>query len=464
MAVLNIRQIAQATGGFLSPADVDLVVTGVSIDTRTLKPGELFIALRGKRLDGHQYIESALTKGAVAVMVEKGRESEHKGVVISVPDTRAALLSLAKWYREQLKARVVAITGSNGKTTTKEMLAKILESRFSVVKARASFNNDIGVPLTVMEMDSKTEVAIFEIEMNELGGTLRLAKVCQPEIGLVTNIGDTHLEFMKDRSGVAQEKAELLEALPEYGVAVVNFDDPLVMRMANDVCRKKKLQLVTFGLNEKAEVYASDVVFWGLKGTQFLLNGKYPIELPVPGQHNIANFLAASAAANVLGVSFSAIAEAIKNFCPAPQRLAIRELDGVLLIDDCFNANPQSMAAALAVLKSSAPPEKRVAILADMLELGEKSVMLHREVGVNAAHCVNRLVVIGDKAHFVAAAAVAAGLKSQNIKIYQTVEDVGTDLFDFIQPGDTILVKGSRAMALEKVIEKIVRHYGEKTN
>ncbi|NPV13577.1 UDP-N-acetylmuramoyl-tripeptide--D-alanyl-D-alanine ligase [candidate division WOR-3 bacterium] len=446
------------------PENSEPIVAGVSIDTRTIKPGELFIALKGKRFDGHQFVEEAFSKGAAAVMVEKGQAPKHKGVVVAVPDTRVALLSLAQWYREQLKVRVVAITGSNGKTTTKEMLAKILESRFSVVKAPASYNNDIGVPLTVMAMDSRTDIAIFEIEMNELGGTLRLAKVCQPEIGLVTNIGDTHLEFMKDRSGVAQEKAELLEALPENGVAVVNFDDPLVMEIADQIGRKKRLKLLTFGFNRGADVYATDVVVTGVKRTRFLLVGKYPVELPVLGQHNIANLLAASAAANVLGVSFSEIGEAIKDFCPAPQRLAIRKLNGVLLIDDCFNANPQSVAAALAVLGSIAPPEKRVAILADMLELGEKSEVLHREVGVQAARCVNRLVVIGEKAQFIAEAAVSAGLKLENIKSYQTVADVGPDLFDFIKPNDTILVKGSRAMALENVVEKIVRHYGEKTD
>jgi UDP-N-acetylmuramoyl-tripeptide--D-alanyl-D-alanine ligase len=221
---------------------------------------------------------------------------------------------------------------------------------------------------------------------------------------------------------------------------------------------------LTFGFNRGADVYATDVVVTGVKRTRFLLVGKYPVELPVLGQHNIANLLAASAAANVLGVSFSEIGEAIKDFCPAPQRLAIRKLNGVLLIDDCFNANPQSVAAALAVLGSIAPPEKRVAILADMLELGEKSEVLHREVGVQAARCVNRLVVIGEKAQFIAEAAVSAGLKLENIKSYQTVADVGPDLFDFIKPNDTILVKGSRAMALENVVEKIVRHYGEKTD
>lgn len=464
MEPLKIGEIAQVTGGVVSAGSPEAVVTGISIDTRTLKPGDLFVAIKGKRLDGHQFVFEALTKGARAVIVERGWKFDNNGVIVSVPDTKAALLSLACWYRGKVRGQVVAIAGSNGKTTTKEMLATMFEPRFSVVKARASFNNDIGVPLTVMEMDSKTDVAIFEIEMNELRGTFRLAQVCKPAIGVVTNIGDTHLEFMKDRFGVAMEKAELLEALPETGVAVLNFDDPNVMAIAREVKKKKSLTTVTFGFHKSADVFATDVAELGLKGSQFLLQGKYPVTISVPGRHNIANFLAASAAANVLGVSFSEMGSAIKKFVPAPQRLAIRNLKDVILIDDSFNANPQSMKAALAVLEAIALPKSRVAILADMLELGEKAILLHQELGVEAGVCVDRLVVIGEMAPFVARGAMTVGLLAQRIKIYRTVAEVGDDLFDFIQSGDTILVKGSRAMILEKVTEKIARHYGEKTD
>lgn len=464
MEPLKIDEIAQVTGGTVAAGSPETVVTGISIDTRTLKPGDLFVAIKGKRLDGHQFVCEALTKGAGAVIVERGWEFGNHGVIVSVPDTKAALLSLASWYRGKVRGQVVAITGSNGKTTTKEMLATILEPQFSVVKARASFNNDIGVPLTVMEINSKTDVAIFEIEMNEMGGTFRLAQVCKPAIGVVTNVGDTHLEFMKDRFGVAREKAELLEALPESGVAVLNLEDPIVMASAREVTKKKRLGIVTFGFNKSADVFATEVVELGLKGTQFLLQGKYPVTLSVPGRHNIANFLAASAAAQVLGVSFSEMGSAISKFAPAPQRLTIRHLNGVILIDDSFNANPQSMKAALAVLRAIEPPKSRVAILADMLELGEKAVPLHQELGVEAGVCVDRLVVIGEMAPFVARGAMTAGLGANRIKIYRTVADVSEELFDFLQSGDTILVKGSRAMALEQVTEKIVRHYGEKTD
>jgi len=381
--------------------------------------------------------------------------------VIEVGDTKAALLDLARWYRSRLNVRVVAVTGSNGKTTTKEMLAAILTNKFKFVKARASFNNEIGVPLTVLEMDRTTELGIFEIEMNELGGTERLAGVCQPEVGIITNIGDTHLEFMKNRAGVAKEKRELLEALPENGVAVINGDDPLVMEM---VRRFKKVKVVTFGLGEDAMVFARGIDEHGLEGSEFLFMGKYPVRLTIPGRHNIYNFLTAAAAAQVLGLDYSEIIAGINGFCLPPQRLAVKKLRGVLLIDDCFNANPQSMESALAVLKASAPEQNRVAILGEMLELGEESSRLHQELGRVAAGVVDRLIVVGEKAEFIAQGALAAGLEPKRLKRYSKSVEVGDDLFDVLKPGDTILVKGSRAMALEIITEKIVRHYGEKSD
>lgn len=479
MERLKITEIARATGGEIVQAGAEIEVSGISIDTRTINPGELFIAIRGKRVDGHRFVAEAIEKGAAAVMVEEkggyqgGNKSGQAGF-IQVANTIEALLALARWYRSGLSAQVVAITGSNGKTTTKEMLSEILKNRFRVVRARASFNNEIGVPLTVFDMDRFTQIGIFEIEMNELGGTRHLAEVCQPRIGIVTNVGDTHLEFMQDRSGVAQEKAELLEVLPGsvgsssisgenpiQGVAVVNRDDPLVMEM---VQRCKGVKVVTFGLSEGAEVFASGIRGHGINGSEFLLMGSYPVRLRVPGQHNIYNFLAAAATAHSLGLGFEEIVRSIVRFSCPPQRLNIRRLKGVILIDDCFNANPQSTKAALEVLESGAPKERRVAILGDMLELGEQSERLHKELGRVAAGIVDRLVVVGKQAEFIARGALETGFQSDRIRGYKQSAGVGADLFDICQLGDTILVKGSRAMALELVIQKIVRHYGEESD
>lgn len=463
MEPLSIADIAQATGGVVLEGDVKTVVKSVSIDTRTLEPGAIYIALKGKRRDGHQFLPEAVVKGAVGVMVDKRiADSGGQTAVVGVKDTKEALLSLATWYRKRFNPKVVGITGSNGKTTTKEMLATILQSRFRVVSAQASFNNDIGVPLTALRIDRFTEVALFEIEMNELGGTFHLAQLCQPEVGVVTNVADTHLEFMKSRQGVAEEKRELIEALPDGGVAVVNLDDRLVMEMVAGV--RKGLKVVTFGFQPAAEVYATTVVPKGYEGSEFLLNGKETVFLPVIGRHNIGNFLAACAVARVLGVEFDEIIKSIGSFSLPPHRLAVRQLSQVVLIDDCFNANPQSMAVALEVLSLGAPKEKRVAILGDMLELGASSEKFHQEIGERAAGCVDRLVVIGEGCRAMVAGALKGGLPVSRIWRYKATAEVGEELFDIVQEGDTILVKGSRAMFLERICEMFVRRYGEKND
>lgn len=459
MDKLRISELIEATGGRLITNKSGLVITRVSIDSRAIKPGELFIALKGKRFDGHNFVPEAVYKGAAAVMVSREVElpANRSVAVIAVEDTHGALLKLAGWYRNRLRAQVIAITGSNGKTTTKEMLAGLVKTRFCVTKAKASYNNDIGVPLTILEMEAKTEVGILEIEMNEIGGTMRLAQLCQPIMGIVTNVGDTHLEFMKDRLGVAQEKRELIESLPQSGVAILNYDDPLVLNMKPQNCRFR-----TFGLNRKADVFAGEVRSYGINGTEFCLQGEHPVHLSFPGRHNIYNFLAAAAAAHELGLEWTEIAQNAISLCLPPQRLTIKRLTGVVLIDDSFNANPQSLEAALEVLTESAPQEHRLAVLGDMLELGTRSDEFHRKLGERVGRVVGRLVTVGQQANLIAAGAKAVGSPMLQVRNYPSAADVGDELFDMIKPNDIILVKGSRAMRLENLTQKIVRHYGEK--
>ncbi|MEO0080224.1 MAG: UDP-N-acetylmuramoyl-tripeptide--D-alanyl-D-alanine ligase [candidate division WOR-3 bacterium] len=445
-----------ATGGNLVRGS-ETLVPGISIDTRTLKPNELYIAIRGKRFDGHSFIPDALRAGAVGVVLQNETAIPVEGIVIKVPDTREALQQIATAYRRRLNLKVVAVTGSNGKSTTKEMLATILECRFKVVRAEGSYNNDIGVPLTVLKLNLDTEAAVFEIEMNELGGTYKLARVCQPQVGVITNIGDTHLEFMKDRQGVACEKQELLSALPQDGVAVLNADDEAVMAIGRRCGPKERL---TFALDKPADVFAHDVRELGLDGVQFLLQGEYEIRLKVPGRHNVANCLAACAAARALGIGFEEMPESLARFTGLPMRLQRIQLKGVTLIDDCYNANPQSMAEALELLFRNAERRHRLAILGDMLELGESSHKLHEEIGRKAGAGVDRLVLIGPESEAAAEAALQAGLNPQNLFRFNSSSEVGDVLFDIIRPGDTILVKGSRAMGLELIVQKIVSHYG----
>ncbi|MBM3330828.1 UDP-N-acetylmuramoyl-tripeptide--D-alanyl-D-alanine ligase [candidate division WOR-3 bacterium] len=456
MEPIRLNELVTATGGRLVNGR-DLKVTGVSIDTRTLTSGDLYVAIRGKRLDGHQFCEQAVAKGAVGVVVDSDTAVPKGSVGIVVENTTAALGRIAFRHRERMSARVVAVTGSNGKSTTKEILAAILAVKFKTLKPQGSFNNDIGVPLTVLRMTRETEAAVFELEMNELGGTARLARICRPEVGVVTNIGDTHLEFMKDRHGVAQEKAELLQALPEKGAAALNADDPMVMAIGSTYAPPRR---VTFGLEEKSEVFATDIVDAGLAGSRFRLMGQHEITLPMPGRHNVANCLAACAGAYAMGMWPGDMPDAIARLEPLPMRLRVQKLGDITLIEDCYNANPQSVGAALKILEKCGPVERRVAFLGDMHELGESSAVRHEDLGREVGTFVSRLVAVGPMGEHTARGASTAGLKQ--VARFDRAEQARGAVFDFVRPGDTILVKGSRAMAMEIICQEIVRVYGER--
>jgi len=453
---IRLNELVTATGGRLVNGR-DLKVTGVSIDTRTLKAGDLYVAIRGKRLDGHRFCEQAIEKGAVGVVVDSEAAVPAGQVGVVVTNTTDALGRIAFRHRERMSARVVAVTGSNGKSTTKEILAAILALKFKTLKPEGSFNNDIGVPLTVLRMTREIEAAVFEIEMNELGGTARLARICRPEVGVITNIGDTHLEFMKDRQGVAQEKAELLQALPDKGAAVLNADDPLVMAIGSTYAPPRR---VTYGLEEKAEVFATDIVDAGLAGSRFRLMGEHGVSLPMPGRHNVANCLAACAGAYAMGMWPGDMPEAIARLEPLPMRLRVHKLGDITLIEDCYNANPQSVGAALSILEKCGPVERRVAFLGDMHELGESSPARHESLGREVGTLVSRLVAVGPMGEHTARGASAAGLRQ--IARFDRAEQARGAVFDFVMPGDTILVKGSRAMAMEIICQEIVRVYGER--
>ncbi|OYD15002.1 hypothetical protein CH330_06910 [candidate division WOR-3 bacterium JGI_Cruoil_03_51_56] len=458
MEPLSIEDIVRATDGKLSGSG-NGEITGVSVDSRTIRPGELFIAIRGERFDGHRFIKDAVAKGA-GIVISQSR-SVHGNIacpMVLVEDTRKALGDIAKFYRSKFRTRVIAVTGSNGKTTTRDMIASILDSRFNVVKAEASYNNDIGVPLTVFRLGQDIDIGVFEIEMNVFGGTKRLAGICMPEIGVITNIGDTHLEFMHNRQGVAQEKAELLEALPKNGCAVLNQDDPLVMEIGGKYCHSRRL---TFGFEKTADVYAESLKCTALGGSEFLLQGRYRVQILLSGKHNVSNCLGAVAVARCLGMEFADIGNEIGKFRPLPMRLRIRHSGDIVVIDDSYNANPQSVRAAFDVLCQNAPLGNRVAFLGDMLELGEFSAEAHTRIGRMAAKLLDRVVFVGKMAKYAYSAAIDAGMNQANVRLYRNCRDVLDELFDLIRPKDTILVKGSRAMRMELVAEAIITKYGK---
>ncbi len=457
MREMTVLELLEATGGRLLRHG-EPVLRGVAIDSRKVKPGELFVAIKGDRFDGHRFIAGAVENGASVVLLSDPRFAPDRGAVVRVRDTRKALGDLAAFYRKRLGVRVLAVTGSNGKTTVRRMAAAILSRTFRVVEAPENYNNEIGVPLTVFGLEPDTEVGVFEIEMNEPDGTRQLARVCRPEVGVVTNVGDAHLETMKNRRGVAREKAELLEELPESGTAVLNADDRLVMEIGKKHCSCRR---VTFGLESKADVFATDVRDLGLDGTRFLLQGRHEMRVPVPGRFNLANCLAACGAAHALGVGFAGMAAGLAGFRPPRMRLAVRRLGETVLIDDSYNSNPQSVRAALELLRGSAPAGKRVALLGDMLELGADAVRFHSELGQLAADCADRVLFVGPLCEHAASVAIKAGMKPECMRLYGTSGQVRAELFDMVKPGDTILVKGSRAMSMELIVQNLVEHYGE---
>lgn len=460
MEPLKVGDVVRAAFGSLVRPGRD-TITGVSIDSRTVAPGDLFFAVRGERFDGHRFAAAAVARGAAGVVVADTSILPAEGLVIVVGDTRRSLGDLARYYRGRFKTRVAAVTGSNGKTTTRDMIAAVLSREHRVVCAQGSYNNDIGVPLTVFRLDSATEFGVFEIEMNQFGGTKMLARVCRPEVGIVTNIGDTHLEFMKDRRGVALEKQELLRELPKAGSAVVNADDEMVMAFSRRACRSRCL---TFGIENKADVFATDIAERGLEGCEFRLQGEHSVRLGLPGRHNVYNFLAAAGACRALGFEFPTIAGSARRMRPAPMRLAVKRLGPVVLIDDSYNANPQSMEAALGLLCRNAEPGRRVAILGDMMELGGFAVEAHSRVGQLVAGCVDRVAFVGPLGQHAAAVAVKAGLDPGRVRLYTASGQVLAELFDIVKPKDTILVKGSRPMKMELVTEAITKKYGKESD
>jgi len=452
-------ELVRVTGGRQLGAGPQ-VFSSISTDTRTLKPGDVYFALHGKRFDGHQFVVDALRLGAAGVVVDRSDAVPEAAPAIVVDHTTLALGRFAAAHRAKFSIPVYAITGSNGKTTTKEMLAAILAHRMRVVYAPASFNNDFGVPLTVLRLNHETQAAVFELEMNELGGTARLAQMCQPKYAVITNVGDTHLAAMKDRGGVAQEKSELLQSLPRQGVAILNADDPAVIELARKHWAGRTL---TFGVEQPADLWASDIRAGDLAGVRFKIQGRHPVSLRMPGVHNVLNALAACAALVASGMGVEKALAGLDRFRPLPMRLDVHRLRGVMLIDDSYNANPQSVRAALSVLHGGAAAGQRVVFLGDMLELGEAAPRLHEELGRELAKTADRGVLVGAMAEHVLRGAVEAGLSREAFVLAEASDRLPDAAFDIIRPGDTILVKGSRATAMELVSQEITRRYAEDT-
>jgi UDP-N-acetylmuramoyl-tripeptide--D-alanyl-D-alanine ligase len=450
--MFTIGEIAAATGGRII-GNPDKRVSGVSTDSRTVTPGRLFVPLRGERFDGHDYLPEVFAKGIQTSLVEESRvlavALPEDVTVVVVPDTLAALGDLAAFHRRRFSITVVGITGSNGKTTTKEMLAAILEQSGNGLKTSGNLNNLIGLPQMVFQLGRDHKWAIFEMGMSEPGEIDRLAQIAAPNVGVITNAFPAHLASMGSVEAVARAKGELFLRLPEGGWAVYNADDSLISKCPSP----ERVSRRGFGLHG-ADVNAANLVSMGKEGQKFTLrigDRSGDLLLRAFGTHNIYNALAAAAAADSLGIGLEAIISGLSSFTPYDKRFRLEDLGSIVLIDDSYNANPASVGAALLTLRELKGEQRAIAVLGDMLELGEESASAHRDAGHLAATCVERLYVFGKMGVVVAEAAIDAGLSRSEVIIANTHDEIMQDIVKDHLDGDYIMVKGSRGMRMDIV-------------
>jgi UDP-N-acetylmuramoyl-tripeptide--D-alanyl-D-alanine ligase len=467
MEGLDISKILEVTGGSLIQGDLHRRTPGISIDSRTLLSGELFIALRGSRFDGHDFIEEAVAKGASGAIVSRLSITSYQlPVLIKVKDTLKALGQIAKAYRERFDIPFIGVTGSIGKTTTKEMIASMLARRFETLKSEASFNNDIGVPLTLFRLTPNHRAAVLELGMSAPGQIARLAGLVRPSVGVITNVSPVHIGYLDTLEGIAQAKEELLGSLQDKGKAVLNLDDPYVSQMA----ARFKGKVITYGVESeaarprgrsspKAAIRASNIRDKNEDGSSFRLEvfqESIQIDLPLLGFHNIYNALAAAGAAYSLGLNLRYIKAGLARMEAISHRLELVKIGQVRVLNDAYNASPESMAAAIRILRNLGGEGRRIAVLGDMLELGRHGPSAHQELGrFLASATIDRLLTVGELARIIAQGALKAGMDKGHIIVCGDNKHAYERLTQIIKPGDRVLVKGSRAMAMEEIVERL---------
>ncbi len=428
----------------------------VVTDTRLVKKGVLFVALIGEKFDGHDFIQTAIEKGAAGVVVSRNySETELRDLpitVIQAEDTLKAYQLLAKVYRRRFSIPVIAITGSNGKTTTKDFTAAVLSANFNVLKTEANFNNEIGLPKTLLQLQANHQVAVVEMGMRGFGQIAELAEIAQPTIGIVTNVGETHMEILGSLANIAKAKAELVEHLDENSVAILNADNSFVAAMQSKV----KGKCITFGIDKPSDLKAGHIKTVHKNCTEFDCTFKgqsYSFVLPIVGRHNVYNVLAALAVGFTLGLSAVEMQKGLTGFAATKMRFEIQQVGLYQVINDAYNASPMSMKAALETLADVAA-RRKIAVLGDMLELGSVSVAAHKNIGkLVADQKIDALITFGDMAAHIAQEARTAGV--QLVYTCKSHAEAGIALKEILQPEDTILFKGSRGMQMEKIIDLI---------
>jgi UDP-N-acetylmuramoyl-tripeptide--D-alanyl-D-alanine ligase len=440
---LNLQEVALAMGAVAHMPP--LAVAGWSVDTRTQNPGDVYFALRGPNHDGHKFLTAAIEKGASAVVVD---HAANLPCELMVPDTERALQDLGAWARQKWGGQVIGVTGSAGKTTTKDAIAHLLETDRAVGKTNGNFNNHIGVPLSLLRLPDGCRAGVIEMGMNHTGEIRRLATIARPDVGVVTNVGYAHVEFFESIDGIAAAKRELIEELPPGGVAVLNADDARVSRFGEVHSGRS----VTFGFSEGAEVRAENAEFTAA-GSRFRCLG-VDFESPLSGRHAVMNLLAAIAVAHVFGISPERLRPAVASFSVGAMRGERSEHRGIAIWNDCYNSNPEAAQSMLDVLRAT-PARRRIAVLGEMLELGHAAEELHRQVGRYAGRSgdgrVDLLIGVRGAARAMVEAAAQAGVEAE---FFEDPADAGDRARQVARSGDAVLFKGSRGVKVEKALER----------
>lgn len=453
---LTIEEVIAATRGRLTAGSPKGAVTGVSTDSRTLKKGDLFFALRGVHFDGHAYVRAAVKRGAVGAVLQAGvRHAAPRAradfAVIRVPSTLQALGDLAASWRRRLPVPIVAITGSNGKTTTKEMTAAVLSRRYRVLKTEGNFNNLIGLPLTLFRLNPRHQVAVLEMGMNAPGEIHRLTEIASPQAGVITNVGRAHLEGLKSVAGVARAKGKLVAGLPASGLAVLNQDDPSLPILK----KLSRAPVTTFGWGRGAQVRGLGSRPEDLYGFRFkarLNGGDRTFFLRTLGRRNVTNALAALAVGGWFKIPPEEMRKGLDRFSPLPSRMEILRIGSWVVVNDAYNANPDSMIHALESLRGM-PARRRAAVLGEMRELGPFAARGHREVGERAARLgIDLLIGIGPYADRLRRGAVQGGMRADRVVAFPDFDTAAASLASLFRKGDLILVKGSRGARMERVL------------
>ena len=464
MENFKVSDVINATAGSLERGNPNTEISNISTDSRTIKEGDLFVALIGENFDGHDFANQAIEKGAMGIVVSHEIQGFGDSIktrtanpcIIIVKDTTLALGDIAKYYRDRFNIPFIGITGSNGKTTTKDMASAVLSGKFNVIKSEGNLNNTIGLPLTLFRLSSDHQIAVLEMGISIPGEMSQLVRIAQPNVGVVTNISSTHLEFLGSIEGVAREKQKLVEFSK---TAVLNADDPLVAEMSDVV----KGDVVFYGIEKPSDVMASEVILDQDGRPEFTVSVKNPIiaqeriKLPSIGQHNIYNALAGIAVGVIFGIEIDIIKSSLEAYHPMSMRMQRLIIDGVTVINDTYNSNPTSMKMAVDFLKGLESDGRKILVVGDMLELGDQSDELHDSIGkyIGESDTVKTLVTVGKKASIIAESTIKSGISKDIVIVCEDNSEASNHLRKLLKSGDIVLIKGSRGMKMEGIVKSL---------